>query len=911
MAPNKKKSGKAKAKAKSGGDKRVHQNDHEADDDAILDAIIAASTKTAANAGIATLEESVLSGAIEASLQSFDNIALQPTADNNNDSYNDIDNDILVNAIHEAQHGEGTENCQHVKDAIKPSLFRRLIAAQKDWDHCHSCLERHAHTKKMMQGLDPRFAAMALADLNADASEPLPADALWMCLSCGEINCGRAFKKHAVDHYNKPGSKHPLAFNLASMECWCYMCDDRLVISKNKNAVALECHSLLYRTLQARQAKLRGKFSASVALAKKSKGAVATTTSTIAKVKIHTPGLQNLGNTCFFNSVMQVLTETRSLRTVLGDKSQSDFSTSLSAITDTGLGPLTTTFKDFLFTMWKQQSGIVTPRDLFTQIAKKWKVFRGFKEQDSQELMRHLFDGIRLEEVDLIKKRVAEKNESSAAPVANTRSKYAPFIDSCFSGKLVSVIVCHSCKMCSYSYEDYFDLSLPVKGTPPVVSGGSFKDLLIARSRAAGFELSLTPDADDKYPISAKDQGSEAHLKHVEKLLKNVSAASASSDVLSIERSLSQFTSVDCLEGENKFACENCYKLNKGYGRISETRDESLSLPTADTNVVPKDKEREQTDMEGAVDDTKVELEEEEEDSGSKENTSEPDTDGDRLTAAAAPKGQKTVAASSTDTTLSTTGEPQHILRKAYKRYLISSLPPTLVLHLKRFEQSTSRFGLMRKIEDQVDIPVEIDMSAYCIPQSDLVDEGDEGQDAEEKRKALAEARGAEESDKVSKKYRLYGATVHQGSLATGHYTNYVLSSKVEVPEPSTTTKTMEGGKDKVSSPATASSAALGVDMPDVPLSVLLAQQGQKKAKAGGKNKAGQGKKSGAVAPPAAAATPAAEAVVESDTKPSAASKEEAADTRQWIHCSDTNVRPATLQEVLSSRPYLVYYERC
>jgi len=94
--------------------------------------------------------------------------------------------------------------------------------------------------------------------------------------------------------------------------------------------------------------------------------------------------------------------------------------------------------------MWKQQGGIVAPKDLFTQIAKKWKVFRGFQEQDSQELMRHLLDGIRQEELDLIKKQAGAT--SSDDPDAASSLKYAPFIDSCFSGKLVSVIVCDACK---------------------------------------------------------------------------------------------------------------------------------------------------------------------------------------------------------------------------------------------------------------------------------------------------------------------------------------------------------------------------------------------------------------------------------------------------------------------------------
>lgn len=188
---------------------------------------------------------------------------------------------------------------------------------------------------------------------------------------------------------------------------------------------------------------------ASIAHSKKSKGAVASTPTPAAapaKAKVFTPGLQNLGNTCFFNSVMQILVETKSLKAILSEKGRAEFQHSLAAETGSGVGPLTDNFKDFLSTTWKQKGGIVAPRDLFHQIAKKWRVFRGFRQQDSQELMRHLFDGIREEEKELIK--TAGENPTSATGKDDTSlpSKYVPFIDSCFAGKLVSVIVCHSCK---------------------------------------------------------------------------------------------------------------------------------------------------------------------------------------------------------------------------------------------------------------------------------------------------------------------------------------------------------------------------------------------------------------------------------------------------------------------------------
>ena len=119
--------------------------------------------------------------------------------------------------------------------------------------------------------------------------------------------------------------------------------------------------------------------------------------------------------------------------------------------------------------MWGRQGGTVSPRELFTQIARKWKVFKGMRQQDSQELMRYLFDGIKQEEMDLIKRQLAkEKTEEDedqdegdqAAEQGDGKKvvfttgtkeedkppKYVPFIDSCFSGKMVSVIVCDVCK---------------------------------------------------------------------------------------------------------------------------------------------------------------------------------------------------------------------------------------------------------------------------------------------------------------------------------------------------------------------------------------------------------------------------------------------------------------------------------
>lgn len=68
----------------------------------------------------------------------------------------------------------------------------------------------------------------------------------------------------------------------------------------------------------------------------------------------------------------------------------------------------------------------------------------------------------------------------------------------------------------------------------------------------------------------------------------------------------------------------------------------------------------------------------------------------------------------------------RYIARKAYKRYLIDTLPPLLVFHLNRFQQSkpgllaqsigASMTGTLRKIDDFMSFPAVLDMSPFLAP---------------------------------------------------------------------------------------------------------------------------------------------------------------------------------------------------
>lgn len=117
----------------------------------------------------------------------------------------------------------GGGKCQHVKSAVNLNKLRKGIAHQKDWDHCLGCKAAESKAKKLAQRVDKSMSKLSLSESEGSAAvadEPLSVESLWMCLTCCDINCGRAIKKHAMAHHDGKKNNHPLAINLGTMDCW-------------------------------------------------------------------------------------------------------------------------------------------------------------------------------------------------------------------------------------------------------------------------------------------------------------------------------------------------------------------------------------------------------------------------------------------------------------------------------------------------------------------------------------------------------------------------------------------------------------------------------------------------------------------------------------------------------------------
>ncbi|KAG1837373.1 peptidase C19, ubiquitin carboxyl-terminal hydrolase 2 [Suillus subalutaceus] len=106
------------------------------------------------------------------------------------------------------------------------------------------------------------------------------------------------------------------------------------------------------------------------------------------------------------------------------------------------------------------------------------------------------------------------------------------------------------------------------------------------------------------------------------------------------------------------------------------------------------------------------------------------------------------------------------IMRAAYKRYLIATPPPVLVIHLKRFQQMSkvpimSFSSTFKKLEDYISFPEYLDIAPYLAP----------------KREQYADAKPGHVRGRSKRPercmYRLYAVVVHIGNMLGGHYIAY------------------------------------------------------------------------------------------------------------------------------------------
>jgi len=331
---------------------------------------------------------------------------------------------------------------------------------------------------------------------------------VWLCLKCGSQACGANSKNHLAVHYKTPRSDlHCLFVNTESWAIFCFECNKDIYIDSHKKLY--EAVEFIKKTNTKPNKQMAAKsMMGSLPVPKLSgKDAKDQTNSAVqAGLLPKVKGLNNLGNTCFFNSVMQCLSQTHPLTQLIDIQSSKGASFSvkvenldegvlsedendnlgLFTIPDLSVqlqegGPMMTSLAAFLKEMHSAgKTSTISPSHLFGQVVKQSPKFRGMQQQDSQELLRYLLDGLRNEEAKRQKTAVlkyfgfSEKTDPKTVP-RNIRKKLKLYgrmsshtlLDKLFSGQMVSTIVCEECHYSSQTYESFLDLSLPVVEDKP------------------------------------------------------------------------------------------------------------------------------------------------------------------------------------------------------------------------------------------------------------------------------------------------------------------------------------------------------------------------------------------------------------------------------------------------------------
>lgn len=178
--------------------------------------------------------------------------------------------------------------CQHISYAVSVNHVKKAIA-ENLWSVCSECLKER------------RFC---------DGQPVLPSD-VWLCLKCGFQGCGKnSESQHSLRHFKSSGTEsHCVVISLSTWTIWCYECNEKLLTQCNKKVLA-QIVDFLQKHVSKTQT---GAFSRLIKLCeeKRETGEIkkGKKGSCVPSVK----GITNLGNTCFFNAVIQNLAQTHIL----------------------------------------------------------------------------------------------------------------------------------------------------------------------------------------------------------------------------------------------------------------------------------------------------------------------------------------------------------------------------------------------------------------------------------------------------------------------------------------------------------------------------------------------------------------------------------------------------------------------
>ncbi|XP_036915617.1 ubiquitin carboxyl-terminal hydrolase 45 isoform X2 [Sturnira hondurensis] len=678
--------------------------------------------------------------------------------------------------------------CQHVTHAVNVNHVKKAIA-ENLWSVCSECLKE----RRFYDG------------------QPVLSSDIWLCLKCGFQGCGKnSESQHSLKHFKSWRTElHCIIISLSTWIIWCYECDEKLSTHCNKK-VLVQIVDFLQKHVSKTQTSTFSKIiklcEEKCETGEKKKGRKG---SCVTSVK----GIMNLGNTCFFNAVMQNLAQSYILTELMSEIKENGTKLKIFPSSDSQLdplmvelsspGPLTSALILFLHSMKETEKGPLSPKALFSQLCQKAPRFKSFQQQDSQELLHYLLDAVRTEETKRIQAGIlkAFNNPTTKTADDETRKQVKAYgregvkmnlIDRIFIGELTSTVMCEECANVSTVKDPFIDISLPIieerhqlihgrKRTRKLPSG---EDKAVVVYRKKG---NSEVNGDSSVLVSIMNTGSPLTENPTEGSAKEASHSESSVDADS-EASESESASRKTLLPRSSSGCCGHHRPQQtnGHHRPSASETPPKETDSGDEGVadaiselrlsstVTGDRDSDEENQPLNLANNLYFSEGRHMMSPSPENAFQTLSQSYVTTSKECSVqsclyqftsmellmgNNKLLCENCTEKkqkcqreTSSTEKKAEGIYTNARKQLLISAVPVILILHLKRFHQA----GLgLRKVNRHVDFPLVLDLAPFCSATCKNVHMGEE---------VL---------------YGLYGIVEHSGSMRGGHYTAYV---KVRTP---------------------------------------------------------------------------------------------------------------------------------
>lgn len=185
-------------------------------------------------------------------------------------------------------------------------------------------------------------------------------------------------------------------------------------------------------------------------------------------------GLHNLGNTCYMNSALQCV---RSVEELTKYFLTDTYAEEINKANPLGYhGKVAMAYGNLLKEIYDEGRGSVSPREFKNTVGKCRSTFSGWGQQDSQEFLGFLLDGLQEDLSRIKKKPYIEKPDSTDDMIDNpeaikkmadevwsiTRRRDDSVIADLFTGMYKSTLKCPECGKISITFDPFNNLTLPL-----------------------------------------------------------------------------------------------------------------------------------------------------------------------------------------------------------------------------------------------------------------------------------------------------------------------------------------------------------------------------------------------------------------------------------------------------------------